>query len=157
MLIRNLIVPMASAAFAVLLTAGPAVADWEATRWGMTPDEVIAALDGAQSHDFSADEIYLVGDVGYAPRVKLVHDFDGVAGEISMLFDDADTLRFVLFNPADSAACDDLANAVIARHGEGDVLEIGPFTMSDWAAEGDAITLTASEESGICNLSYSEG
>lgn len=156
MLTRNLIVSAASTAFAVLLTTMPALADWEATRWGMTPDEALAVLDGAQSHDFSADEIYLVGEVGYAPRVKLAHSLDGIAGEISLLFDDAGTLRIVLFNPAEIGDCGALADAMSARHGDGDVLAMGPFTMSDWSVDGDAVTLTASEESGICNLSYSE-
>ncbi len=157
MLIRNLIVPTASATFAVLLASTPVLADWETTRWGMSPDEALAVLDGAQSHDFSADEIYLVGEVGYAPRVKLAHSLDGIAGEISLLFDDAGTLRIVLFNPAEIGDCGALAAAMRARHGEGDVVAMGPFTMSDWSVDGNAVTLTASEESGICNLSYSEG
>lgn len=148
---------LATMAMLATLVATPVFADWETTSWGMSPDETLAALEGARSHDFTAEEIYLVGDVGYAPRVKLAHDFDGVAGEISLLFDDAETLRFVLFNPADVGDCTALADAVVARHGEAEVLEMGPFTMSDWAADGNAMTLTASEQSGVCNLSYSEG
>ena len=33
-------------ALAILLTAPPALANWEYTRWGMTPDQVAAASSG---------------------------------------------------------------------------------------------------------------
>lgn len=133
------------------------LADWESTRWGMTPEETLAVLDGASSHDPAPQEVYQDGGRDYAPRVKLSREIEGIAGTVSLLFDTDDQLHFVLFNPLDIANCDALDAALTERHGDADAVRAGTFQISDWAADGNGIKLTNAPSAGICSLSYSAG
>lgn len=142
-----------AAAFATIATT--AFADWETTRWGMSQGEVLAVLDGAVRHDPTPAEIYEHAGQSYAPLVKLSQAVEGIAGEVSLLFDSGEQLYFVLFNPADIADCDALGAALTERHGAADAIAAGGFSISDWVADGDAIKLTNAPLAGICNLSLS--
>lgn len=143
----------AIAAIAILAATVPAQADWETTQWGMSPDAALAVLDGARSHDPAPSEIYEMAGIGYAPLVILPYEIDGVAGQISLLFDAGESLSFVLFAPDDLADCEALGAALTDQHGAADLLSTGAISISDWLADGDAIKLTH-VQGAVCNLSY---
>lgn len=146
---------LAIAALALLPT--PASADWETTRWGMSPSETLAALDGATSHNPAPDEIYKEAGKSYTPLVVLPVEIEGVAGRASLLFDADDRLTFVLFKPDQIADCRTLQAALTQRHGAPDTLGAGSILISDWQDNGDAVKLTSAPSAAICNLSYSAG
>lgn len=137
-----------------LSVSAPAYAGWETTRWGMSPKESIAVLDGAVEHAPAGNEIYEQGGKKYAPLVKLSREIEGVPGQLSLLFDTDETLRFVMFNPADVAACDALGAALAERYGAADAVGAGAISISDWVDGAEVIKLTK-VGSSVCNLSYS--
>lgn len=144
-----------AAALVVLVGASlPAHADWEVTRWGMTPDEALAALENAVSHDPTPEELYLYDNVAFAPLVKLPHEINGIAGKASLLFDSDSSLSYVLFDPADVAQCEALHETLVAQLGEPDALNTEWMSVSDWVEGPDTVKLTRLASSGICNLSY---
>lgn len=144
-----------AAAIAVLSNAGvPAHADWEATRWGMTPDEALAVLENAVSHDPTPAELYHYDGAAFAPIVKLPHEINGIEGEASLLFDSDSSLSYVLFDPADVAECEALHETLVAQLGDPDALNKEWMSVSDWVEGPDTVKLTRLASSGICNLSY---
>lgn len=132
----------------------PALADWEDTQWGMSPDETLAVLDGASSHSPDASEIFLYDDVAYEPLVKLAHTSDGVAGEASLLFHADKKLHFVVFIPDDITQCDVLTSALTEAYGAVESSGFGSTAIYNWMDGNTVVRLTNSADIGICNLSY---
>lgn len=144
-----------AAATVVLVNAAlPAHAGWEATHWGMTPDEALTVLDNAVSHDPTPEELYLQEGVTFAPLVKLPHEVNGITGEASLLFDSDSSLTYVMFSPSDVAECEALHETLVAQHGDPDALDTEWMSVSDWVTGPDTVKLTRLASAGICNLSY---
>nr|WP_314261609.1 hypothetical protein [uncultured Devosia sp.] len=139
---------------ALLACATPALAEWEGTQWGMSPDEALAVLDGAVSHKPDASEIYEFAGARYEPLVRLDHSVGGIEGKALLLFDTDDALHSVVFTPEDLARCDDLTAALTEAHGAVESTGFGSTAIYNWV-EGDVIRHTNSPDIGICNLSYS--
>src|ERR1700744_2220675 len=58
-------------AAAVLLFTSAARADWQFTRWGMTPDQVVKASRGA-AHNASSDETTANAPVGSSEQMLVI-------------------------------------------------------------------------------------
>ena len=101
----------ALAALAVL--AEPALADWQYTRWGMSPDEVKKASEGAavENQDRSLDADGLKAQL-VAPFAGATLPFDAV-----FLFGIRDRLAVVTLNPRDLASCARLPDVLRAHYG----------------------------------------
>jgi len=139
---------------ALFACALPALANWEGTQWGMSPDEALAALDGASSHSPDASEIFQYDGADYEPLVKLAHDIDGIPGEASLLFDADESLQFVTFSPEDITQCEALVGALTEAHGAVDSSGFGSTAIYNWMDGDTVIRLTSSADIRICNLSY---
>ena len=139
---------------ALIACATPALASWEGTQWGMSPDEVQDVLDGARSHGPDASEIFQYDGSAYQPLVKLEHAIEGVPGEAALLFDADDSLQFVTFSPEDLTQCDALTEALKKAHGSVESSGFGSTAIYNWMDGSNVIRLTNSAEIGICNLSY---
>jgi len=138
---------MAMSAVAVLsAAAGPATADWEYTRWSMTPEAVVAASGGKVRQ--------VAGREG-----ERVHDYDLVAQgdhrwrhfdlHAQFYFSPARELKVVRLTLKDNARCDAARRTLQAAHGPGgqEDLKIGDHTiMTFWhwndEATGDFIGFT---------------
>jgi hypothetical protein len=147
------------AATALLLTAPPALANWGATGWGMTPADVIAAIPGA---------IPTAPDKG--KDVRGMHELaaasykDGdVVVTATFLFDpDTNGLAFVGLTPNDFGRCDAYRTALIARYGKGKPTDMamGDLKMGklDWVdpASGDKMMFSfirnADQSYSICKF-----
>jgi hypothetical protein len=139
---------------ALVACATPALADWEGTQWGMSPDEALAVLDGARSHSPDGSEIFQYDGSAFQPLVKLEHAIEGVPGEAALLFDADESLQFVTFSPEDLTQCDALTEALMDAYGSVESSGFGSTATYNWMDGGNVIRLTNSAEIGICNLSY---
>lgn len=135
--------------------ASPAHAGWEGTRWGMSPEDALTSLDGAQRHKPQAGEVYEYDGARYAPLVKVDHQMGSVSGVASLLFDGKNALQFVTFSPAAIGQCDVLGKVLVERHGETPNTGFGKTAIYNWTEDGDTIRFTNAPDIGICNLSYS--
>lgn len=144
----------AAALTALIAFAAPAYADWETTNWGMSPDETLAALDGASSHTPAAAELFEYAGATYAPLVTLPHAVDGIEGEATLLFDTSKALQFVVFTPGEIADCDALGAALTERYGDTDATGFGATAIYNWEDGGDIVRFTNSTDAGFCNLNY---
>lgn len=139
---------------AMLACATPALANWEGTQWGMSPDEALAALDGASSHSPDASETFQYDGANYEPLVKLAHAIEGIPGEAALLFNADESLQFVTFSPEDLTQCEVLVGALTEAHGAVDSSGFGSTAIYNWMDGDTVIRLTSSADIGICNLSY---
>lgn len=106
------------AAACLLLSATPALADWETTRWGMTPEQVIAAVPGAV-----ATAPALGTDVkGMHQLARAPFADGGIAMTASFLFDSSG-LAFVGVTLEDVTQCDAYRKLLVARLGAGKPME----------------------------------
>ncbi|MCJ8151754.1 hypothetical protein [Shinella sedimenti] len=137
-----------------LVLAAPADAGWEATQWGMSPNEAMAVLDGAVQYPPQSKEIHEHAGKKYAPLIKLSHAVEGVSGQTLLLFDVDRKLRYVMFNPTEIGSCDSLVEALTSRYGVPHAMSAGKINISDWSHGAEAIKLTK-VGSTVCNLSYS--
>lgn len=135
-------------------TIAPAFADWQGTQWGMSPQEALAVLDGANSYQPEASEVFQFDGASYQPLIKLAYRAEGIAGEASLLFDSEDALQFVVFSPEDITQCDALTSALAETYGAAEESGFGSTAIYNWADGETLIRLTNSSDIGICNLSY---
>lgn len=149
-------ISLAGALAAIIACTMPAHANWETTHWGMSPEEALAALDGASSHPIRVAELVEYGGNTYAPLVKLSDAIEGVEGEISLMFDADKALRFVSFNPSKVSNCDALSTALLRTHGPAETSGFGKTVIYNWQDNGDIVRFTNSKEAGFCALSYGE-
>ncbi|MEO9340913.1 hypothetical protein ABFT80_26280 [Mesorhizobium sp. SB112] len=146
------------AAMTIALTiVTPALAGWETTQWGMSPDEALAALDGAETKTPTPAEFYNDRGKTFKPLVKLNTQLDKIKVEASLLFDSDNRLASVLINPTAVDDCMALREHLVAQHGNGNEIKSGPISITEWEAGSDLIKLTATPSIGLCNLSYRPG
>lgn len=147
-----------AAVAALLLTATPALANWGTTRWGMTAEEVVAAVPGAVATPAeTGTNVRGMHQLATAPY----KDGD-VAMTATFLFDpDGKGLRFVGLTLNDFGQCDTYRATLIARYGKGKPTEmvIGGFKMGkiDWIdSAGDKLMFSfirkADQSYSICKF-----
>ena len=127
----------------VLLMGKPVLADWEFTKWGMTPAQVIAGSSGVvkamPNEDVKRDdsdywEISLRGDIKVAGRTR----------PASFMFDTrTGGLRCVIYNALGSDAAV-LKQELVSKYGPGKEDIFGNMQSIDWIAP-DEITLGYNE------------
>lgn len=99
------------------LAAAPAFAEWETTRWGMTPEEVIAAVPGAQAVKRKGDG----QDVWDHHQLAVAPYLDGEFRTEALFFFQPRSRRlaFVKLELADATQCEAWEKVVIGRYGDG--------------------------------------
>lgn len=148
-----------AAATALLLAATPALANWGATGWGMTPADVIAAVPGAVATAQDKGN-----DVRGMHQLAAAQYQDGdVAMNATFLFDpDTNGLAFVGLTLNDYSQCDAYKAVLIARYGKGKPtdMKLGDLSMGklDWVdhASGDRLMFSfirrADQSYSICKF-----
>jgi hypothetical protein len=125
------------AAAALLLPAMPAMANWGATRWGMTPEQVIAAVPGAAATAAgNGTDVRGMHQLASAPY----RDGD-IETDASFLFDPKDNkLVFVGLTPRDHGQCGAYEKRLVARYGTGKASgqELGGLKLGkiEWVERG---------------------
>jgi hypothetical protein len=103
---------------ALVLTATPALAHWGASRWGMTPEQVIKAVPGAAAEPYDPD--------GTISGLHLLAQAPASEGAIQLrarfYFEpDSQKLQMVDLLPVDPSECPAFRDAIVARLGKTEV------------------------------------
>lgn len=140
---------------AALLIASAANADWENTRWGMTPDELKAAVPNLLDWDPP-------GSPEEAGKVKTLlwkqMFFDGHLYGVRFSFIDG-KLRWVQMTPF-NVTCDKLEKELISKYGPTEKIytDVGPITS--WHVGEDRVGIYNKPASGsdlaVCEHYYVE-
>jgi hypothetical protein len=97
--------------------AGPAGADWEFAKWGMTPDEVIAASGGLAK----ARTPHAGRDSQSVNLVTAMYEAGGIHFRVAFLFTrDDQRLDAVTLTAVDRLQCNTLTNILLDRYGRGE-------------------------------------
>ena len=139
-----------AAALAIALGASAAEARWQATEWGMTPEQVAAAMAGAAplSEGRSGDRLggKTIGNVGE-------HSFAGARFRAVYYYDSGGLAHVALYRR--SGNCREIQAALVAAYGRpvvvSDQLILRLVIWHDRPA-GTRIRLLVSER--VCNLNY---
>ncbi|PXA98168.1 hypothetical protein DMC47_10000 [Nostoc sp. 3335mG] len=140
--------------FVLLLWATPALADWQYTKWGMTPDEVVAASggtvhrvarqSGAQDTEVEVEGSYVAAGVEFEVKFLFVGDGSGLA--------------VVELTSKAPMKCYDLKRPLDERYGPALGARISNGAMYDWqdAADGTSVSLADGHAVSppMCVLSY---
>lgn len=134
---------VAATAAAILITATPAAADWQWTRWGMSPAEVVTA-SGSRAKPTTAnlwtvDGPYIVGRVEFR---SVEFGFD--AGHLFMVTLNAD---ISWFDVADASLAQSFGQAVTIQDG-------GRRKVYADKASGNAITINQWAGGGSMSITY---
>ena len=137
-----------AATTALMLGAPPALAHWEWTTWGMTPDEVIAASDGTATAA-EPDPSKSLG--GFDLRAEGSWSKNGFSYTAGYYFDAAGGLSFVALTLTEPARCGEL-RAALAE-------DLGPpqhsVKVADrWTEKDDAISVNDAALIEVCRLVY---
>ncbi len=132
----------------------PAAADWQYTQWGMTPDEVVAAADGAAhpntDRNLDADGL----------RAELVAPWQGetVAFTAVFIFNARDKLHYVTLNPIGAMSCPAVSQTLLAHYGPpGSKARMGPAAIMRWDdVAGDNLVVYLDLGLGNCTVQYSK-
>ena len=101
------------------LVSAPALADWQFTRWGMSPDEVVAASQG-QVQRVKDKKDLRVRDL---PRLAIGQVKEGdVAFDMEFFFKDQ-KLSFIRYNPIKSMTCSGEEQFFLDRFGPAEATE----------------------------------
>lgn len=145
---RKRLTAVAALTVAMFVFAGPALAGWEATTWGMTPEQVQAAMPGTRPFRHSRDYN------GMRKRVIGPYQLNGATVDAMYYFDEQGLGRVSMTAPP--AKCEDLGRDLIARYGQPllvrDEVIIRSFIWHDEAAE-TRVLLVASP-ANVCNLFF---
>lgn len=96
-------------------TAAPAAADWQYTRWGMSPEEVVAASRGAvQLGPPPSGKTY----EGLTGRARGVHNEAGATFDVYFHFDAQFRLARVALERTSGTACAALHRRLLAQLGQ---------------------------------------
>jgi hypothetical protein len=101
-------------AIAALAIAAPASADWQYSRWGMSPEEVLAANPALRAGEDPENSI-----AASLVRVSGLHREGGRDFIVRFGFDAANRLNTVYVHPSDPRHCRGMVGAVESRLGRG--------------------------------------
>ena len=142
------------ATVALAASAVPAGADWQYTQWGMTPDQVKAASDGAATDN--ADRLRDVDGL----KAALVAPYQGetVAFTAVFLFNEQDRLRYVTLNPIGKLSCPQVVQTLADHYGapgnRADMVRASTMRWNDLGADNLVVYLDLG--GGDCSVQYSK-
>lgn len=152
--VRGWTVASALALSALACSALPAAADWQYTRWGMTPDQVRAASDGVARPN--ADRKLDAGGL----EAALTAPYQGAAIPFTavFLFDASGKLKLVTLNPVGGIACPVIVQALSANHGapEGKDDLVHATTLRWDDIDNDNLVVYLDLGQGNCTIQYSK-
>lgn len=146
-------------AFALIATFGatPALADWQYTRWGMTPDQVIAASGGAvHRKSLTEQEINAsFAQAGLADLLEGTYSAGGRSFDATFRFarTGLETVLLRFDEPAGTAACSGLRDDLLGSYGTPVEERRGVTTWLD-RRSGNRVSYT-SLGIGSCYVMYS--
>lgn len=144
------IVSVAALAVSVL----PAAADWQYTRWGMTPEQVKEASNGA-AQDNSDHKLDASG-----VNARLTAPYQGVSLPFTavFLFGERDLLKYVTLKPVGKIACPVIVDALAANYGkpEGEADMVHATTMRWDDLNNDNLVVYLDLGHGDCTIQYSK-
>lgn len=140
-----------AAALAMALCPTTALADWEWSKWGMTPDEVAAASKGTVKTVAADSSKSISGWDLDATGAWTQYDFSFTA---NFFFDAASKgLMAVALDLPDAKKCGDLRKALVAAYGApANTQETENISVLDWTAAGNAVKLSDVRLIKICRL-----
>ena len=106
-----------AAAALMLLPAAPALADWGKTKWGMSPEQVLAAVPGARplKREGAGGDVW-----GRQRLVSAPYTLGKFATHADFFFSTRGKgLEFVKMEPVDPKQCGALEAMLVKRHGKG--------------------------------------
>lgn len=112
-----------------LAVAAPAFANWEATTWGMTPQEVAAAMPNSEIAEGKGEAVTYGDTDTYWKTVTEAVDFEGVDVLVEYLFKERTGLQAISIERADGEQCSELAAAFEKRFGEGETVITEQYKM----------------------------
>jgi len=144
---------LAAALLAAAASAAPVRADWQYTRWGMSPDQVVAASGGAvQLGPPPSGKTY----DGLTGRARGVYQEGGASFDAYFHFDQANGLSKVALERTGGTACAAIHAGLVARHGQPAKSTRQSFaTIDQWtdAARGNRINYVLVGELP-CTITY---
>lgn len=128
-----------AAALCSLALTPMASADWQYTRWGMNPDQVVAASNGTVSRvqsDESIRELRL--------RAQGQHIEGGRTFRSQFFFSNRNRLAAMRLTLSDIADCARLRDELVAQFGQPSEMHNIPIGIDVlyWQREGDIVTFT---------------
>ena len=142
------------AATASMVLATPASANWQYTRWEMTPAEVIAASNGAARNNgnrgFDAEGV----------KAKLIAPFTGESEAFTavFLFDDEEKLKEVTLTPMRQESCPSIRDRLRSHYGQSaadtDMVHAGVTRWDDFDDKNLVVFLQL--ENDGCTIQYSK-
>lgn len=144
----------ALAAAAWTASAVPAAADWQYTQWGMTPDQVKAASEGA-----ALDNGDRLRDVdGLKAALEAPYQGETVAFTAVFLFNDQDRLRYVTLNPIGKLSCPLVIQTLVDHYGppgnRADMVRASTMRWNDLGNDNLVVYLDLG--GGDCSVQYSK-
>jgi hypothetical protein len=134
--------------------AAPANADWQYTKWGMTPAEVVAASDGKAVPD-EKPSTNIRGEVSKLKAPHAAGDYEFLA---TFSFDKSDKLATVLLFLKGPTKCDLLRDEVISKYGSPQRSATSSLIRElSWLVveENTKIMLSNLGSGTLCTLEYS--
>jgi hypothetical protein len=139
-------------AFATALISQPSLAHWQYTRWGMTPNEVVAASKGKALLVTSTQ----FGENGETADVGAIHEIAGIKFETVFLFREK-RLSMVIVWSEDSQQCRALSRDLLATYGKPSSVKNGLMPRTDWEDQANGNSIAFIEANmGSCILQYEE-
>ncbi len=133
-----------------IMSTGPALADWQYTRWGMSPREVIEASGGAaKPHNNLADN-------GPTQRSKVVAPYR--SGEhlfrSRFVFDPLDRLIIVMLELSDPSKCPELYRDLTSAYGPPQSFGVGRSLPKWWDKKNGNAVLLIDLSKSSCSIQY---
>jgi hypothetical protein len=148
---RSLITALA-VGLAAILHACPAAADWQYTKWGMTPEEVVKASGGlvreVPNPAKAGSELLAVWGRHTAGDLEFTVSFGFLDGKLNSVL--------LVFQKREMQNCEDVASALEVKYGPPDINEAdGLSKRMIWPKrEGEAGIMFRQEETGKCWVNY---
>lgn len=132
-----------------LLLPSHALADWQYTRWGDSPDVVVTGSNGAAvvNDDRGRDPLPMQALLT-APYSALGFEFDAF-----FIFDQSQRLTFVDLAPRSPGQCNEIRFSLLNSYGEPD--QRGSFGLLKWWHR-DSGNVVVYSEIGECQIRYME-
>lgn len=140
---------LAFAALAFTSLSGSARADWQYTRWGMSPQQVLEAAGGAaKAHHMPSDD-------GPTQRSKVVAPYR--SGEhlfrSRFVFDLSDNLIIVMLELSDLSKCPELYRDLTSAYGPPQSFGSGRSLPKWWDKKNGNVVLLI-DTLGSCSIQY---
>lgn len=112
-----------------IASSAPAFADWGATTWGMSPQDVVAAVPGAEIAEGKGEAVTYGDTDTYWNSVTEMTEFEGLPVIIKYLFKESRGLQNVVIEISEEQKCSDLEASFQRRYGEGKTVVTDTYKM----------------------------